>query len=392
MKVLLVLEELFETDGKNIASNSNWYIMALELLKHFTKGVLWVPIRKTSKINFANVINVQKIDNIEIVGRFPYSSFKKYYLGLIINFFSLHYSTNKLVKEADIIIIRGPTQLSKILLFYAKIYNKKIISIIAGDFEKTAYENIRNVFFERCIAKLVIPYIEANQRKLIKNSKVVFVYGDELFKKYNKLNKNMFVTQSALLSIEDFFFRSDTCLNDTIRLIRIGNYHKNKNYELIINVVNKLKSKGIKIELHCFGQILDVVYFNFLKSISSSEVFLNSQIKFGTKLFEEYKKSDIQIITSFSEGVPRTIIEGASFGVPLIAVNVGGIDSIVKNRVNGILLEKHSVELLSDAIINLINNKTLRQKIIRNGYILSKSKTRCVVINDIVKKIKCNYE
>ncbi|MFN8285115.1 MAG: glycosyltransferase [Chitinophagales bacterium] len=48
------------------------------------------------------------------------------------------------------------------------------------------------------------------------------------------------------------------------------------------------------------------------------------------------------INTSESEGLPVTFMEAFSYGVPIIAPNVGGIPEIVKHEQNGILLDVHA--------------------------------------------------
>ena len=43
---------------------------------------------------------------------------------------------------------------------------------------------------------------------------------------------------------------------------------------------------------------------------------------------------------SESEGIPVSIMEASSFGIPVIATNVGGVGEIVENGYNGLLLNK----------------------------------------------------
>lgn len=53
-----------------------------------------------------------------------------------------------------------------------------------------------------------------------------------------------------------------------------------------------------------------------------------------------YKNSDITVFVnvSSSEGIPVSIMEACSFGIPVIATNVGGTSEIVKDGENGFLL------------------------------------------------------
>jgi glycosyltransferase involved in cell wall biosynthesis len=54
---------------------------------------------------------------------------------------------------------------------------------------------------------------------------------------------------------------------------------------------------------------------------------------------------------SESEGIPVSIMEALSFGIPCIATDVGGTREIVRDKYNGILLEKDfEPEVLADWI------------------------------------------
>ena len=64
---------------------------------------------------------------------------------------------------------------------------------------------------------------------------------------------------------------------------------------------------------------------------------------------------DVFINTSSSEGLPVSIMEAMSFGIPVIATNVGGTSEIVDND-NGFILNKDvSSEEIGEILIRLIN-------------------------------------
>lgn len=61
--------------------------------------------------------------------------------------------------------------------------------------------------------------------------------------------------------------------------------------------------------------------------------------------------SDVFINTSESEGIPVSIMEALSFGIPVIAPDVGGISEIIMNGLNGFLInEKDNICLYAEAM------------------------------------------
>lgn len=76
-------------------------------------------------------------------------------------------------------------------------------------------------------------------------------------------------------------------------------------------------------------------------------------------IIEYYREHYVDgfITTSSSEGIPVSIMEACSFGIPIIATNVGGVAEIVEDQVNGLLLSAnpdikeiaHAIEQIYDS-------------------------------------------
>lgn len=85
-----------------------------------------------------------------------------------------------------------------------------------------------------------------------------------------------------------------------------------------------------KIKAMCQSKIKNIKY-NFRGNMQNSEVI---------KLYKE-KHFDIFINVSSSEGLPVSIMEAISFGIPVIATDVGGTSEIIVNGLTGHLIEKN---------------------------------------------------
>lgn len=87
-----------------------------------------------------------------------------------------------------------------------------------------------------------------------------------------------------------------------------------------------------------------------------------------------YERSKIFCLFSSYEGNPITILEAESFGLPIIATDVGGVSETVINNVNGILIQKSGdIEAESNAMKRLIDSKELAQRMSLESYAIAKN-------------------
>jgi glycosyltransferase involved in cell wall biosynthesis len=105
--------------------------------------------------------------------------------------------------------------------------------------------------------------------------------------------------------------------------------------ELMENIKDKAKSIKDKHEVKFFGQV------------------------YNSEIIDFYKNNTVNLFvtTSESEGLPVTVQEAISFGVPILATNVGGMSEIV-NDITGLLLDKDfNTKIASDFINNFNESK-----------------------------------
>ena len=74
---------------------------------------------------------------------------------------------------------------------------------------------------------------------------------------------------------------------------------------------------------------------------------------------EIYSRSTIVCFPSYREGLPKSLLEAASSGLPIVAYNVPGCREIVIDGVNGFLIPFKDDNSLRDAILKLIKDQDL---------------------------------
>lgn len=76
---------------------------------------------------------------------------------------------------------------------------------------------------------------------------------------------------------------------------------------------------------------------------------------------EILKQSHIAVLPSYREGMPRSLLEAASVGRPLVAFDTPGCSTLVKHTENGLLVPFKDVTALADALERLATDATLRK-------------------------------
>ncbi len=77
---------------------------------------------------------------------------------------------------------------------------------------------------------------------------------------------------------------------------------------------------------------------------------------------ELWARSHIAALPSYREGLPKSLLEAAAFGRPLVATDVPGCREIALNEQTGLLVPVGQSQPLADAIARLAQSKTLRDE------------------------------
>jgi len=80
-----------------------------------------------------------------------------------------------------------------------------------------------------------------------------------------------------------------------------------------------------------------------------------------------YNIIDINVISSVSEALCLSLIEGMCLGKPSVGTNVGGIPEVIRNGENGLLVPARDSQALAEAILKLAKDPLLRKTMGQKG-------------------------
>src|SRR5215831_3683512 len=76
---------------------------------------------------------------------------------------------------------------------------------------------------------------------------------------------------------------------------------------------------------------------------------------------------EIGVIASRAEGLPNAVLEYMAAGLPVVATNVGGVPEIVRHEVTGLLVPARNSSALAAAILRLLDERQLRERLGQNA-------------------------
>lgn len=77
---------------------------------------------------------------------------------------------------------------------------------------------------------------------------------------------------------------------------------------------------------------------------------------------------DLVVLTSHNEGTPVSLIEAQASGTPVVSTRVGGVENVVADGITGLLVEPGDVQGTARAVLDLANDRDLRQRMGAQGW------------------------
>lgn len=137
-----------------------------------------------------------------------------------------------------------------------------------------------------------------------------------------------------------------------------------KGPDIFVEVVDKL-SKNYPIFVLLVGPARGYVEEQLLKrNIPFKSI---GYLKNFNEVAKYYRALDIYLITSRIGGGPKQILEAWASGIPVVATKIGMILDIAKDGKDALLAEVGDIGGIVRKVKKIIENKTLREKLIENG-------------------------
>lgn len=193
-------------------------------------------------------------------------------------------------------------------------------------------------------------YLAASRFKLKRGGKVYKVHGvgidTERIISY-KIESNDIIDEKLGIEKDDFI------------IISTGDINKNKNQEVVLKALSFLQNKKIHYLICGVGKKQSYLQSQAIKYGINKQVHFLGYRKDVIKLL---KLSDLFILSSYREGLPRSTMEAMSAGLPCIVSNIRGNRDLIINEKGGYLCNPNDYIQFAEAIGKLYSDECLRKE------------------------------
>ena len=314
--------------------------------------ILTLSDNKNSNIN--NDYSVKRIDrNLPIIYRWLKTIFTIYKLG----------------KNKDLIFVNGLGTEATIANIFL---NKKIIRKIVGDpVWERAYNKAKiSESFDEFQVKnygFSISFQKKVRSFSIKKSDIVVTPSQHLKNFILNLgfkNKIEIINNGVFIPEEN----TNIFTNDQINITIVSRLVSHKNIEKIIKAISDLNSPLINLNIIGDGPELNQLQKISLESNNKDNIIFHGKLN-RDDINHIFLKSDIYIQASNYEGLPHSLLEAMSYGIPVLCTPVGECKEILGNEDRGYILDlpvsKNNIKSKISEIIgekNIANKKGERGK------------------------------
>ncbi|MGG5310001.1 MULTISPECIES: glycosyltransferase family 4 protein [Enterococcus] len=155
---------------------------------------------------------------------------------------------------------------------------------------------------------------------------------------------------------------------ETKIICSIGELNKNKNHITVIESLARIKAEVDK----------NFIYFicgegaqrrNIEEKVKELDLKDNViLLGYSNEVPKILADADLFVFPSYREGLPVSVMEAMSAGVPVVASNIRGNRDLIENKVNGELFDLKNKEQLDDILKSFFNNSLPVKEYVSNSY------------------------
>lgn len=173
------------------------------------------------------------------------------------------------------------------------------------------------------------------------------------------------------------------------RIVHVANqvqFNSRKGHNQIIDALSIVKKKGLDVEVVFVGED----YHDGFRLLGdyAHGLGLDDNVKFSgflshKQLRETLIESDLAVLPTKAEGLPRVVIEAMAVGLPVITTPVSGNPELIDADY---LIDYYDIKSMAEKIVRLLSNKDTYQNVSKTNFERSRQ-----YVTDVLNPRRCEF-
>ena len=258
-----------------------------------------------------------------------------------------------LMRDADAIQARCPCDLGLLAVLMAPIFSKYMVAKYAGQWEDSR----------------PLPLSWRIQKRLLrsrwwKGPVTIYDSGSDLPSPLVQVF-NCVMSEAQVQDARRVAEKRD--FGGELRMLFVGRLSRAKNVDVLLRALAAFRADGGRADLSIVGQGPEQERLEDLSRLMSIQehVTFRGGLPFAAVL-EEYKRADVLVLVSETEGWPKVVVEGMAFGLVCVASSQGILPWIMAEG-RGLLVSPGDVEQLVFTLHSIDNDRASARLISRRA-------------------------
>jgi glycosyltransferase involved in cell wall biosynthesis len=268
----------------------------------------------------------------------------------------------------DVVWLFGPHPFSATFAVLALARRKRVVLGVRQDSVELYRRRVSG--WKRVPALAAVRCLDGAFRVLGRRVQVT-VQGRELGERYGAPRSNVLELAESVVRAADIVQPQAARRDATsVDLLTVGRLETEKNPLLLVDALARLEAaEPGRFRLTWVGrgpleaQVTQRIQHHGL----TDRVTVRSYVPFGPGLLDLYRRADLFVHVSLSEGFPKVLIESFASATPIVATDVGGVRAALDDGRAGLLVPPADLDALVAGIRRLADDPKLQAQFVARG-------------------------
>jgi glycosyltransferase involved in cell wall biosynthesis len=270
--------------------------------------------------------------------------------------------------RVDVVWAFGPHPLAVLLICLAVARRKRVVLGVRQNSVDLYSTRIRG--WKRVPAVAIVRVLDGFYRLLARHLPVT-VQGAELADRYGGERPGLLTMTESIVRQEDLVAGPpDRPWPEQVELLTVGRLEPEKNPLLLVEALARLNADEpghYRLTWVGRGPLEETVRRRAAELGVEPLIEFHGYVPFDQGLLDLYRRADVFVHVSMTEGMPKVLIEALASGTPIVATDVGGVRAAMHDGAVALLVPPDDRDALVHAVQKIASDPALREMLVTSG-------------------------